>query len=172
MKLSLRRLPVPLAALPCVLACGATGAAAADLDIEVRGIQTRTGQVQAALFADAEDFSADLAFRAMITREGEIKIGVFTDEGRFPRPPAARASVPAKTATVHLRMTDLAPGTYALALYHDVNGDGKVDTNFEGRPLEPWGMSNNPRPSGRKPVWDDAKFELPADGASLVIDLH
>jgi len=155
-----------------IVVCAALSAHAADIEIEVRGIKVRTGQVHAGLFASAEDFSIDLAFRAMITREGEIRIGVFTKEDRMPRPPTARASALANAGTLNLRMADIAPGTYALALYHDVNDDGKVDTNFDGVPLEPWGMSNNPRVVGRSPTWSEAQFELPPEGARLVIELQ
>ncbi len=157
--------------IPIVM-CAALCAQAADLEIEVRGIKVRTGQVHAGLFASAEDFSLDLAFRAMITREGEVRIGVFTREDRMPRPPTARVSAAANARTLNLRMDDIAPGTYALALYHDVNDDGKLDTNFDGVPLEPWGMSNNPRVVGRGPTWSEAQFELPPEGARLVIELQ
>ena len=77
-----------------IVFCAALSAQAADLEIEVRGIKVRTGQVHAGLFASAEDFSIDLAFRAMVTREGEIKIGVSREticrgkSGRTVRPRA------------------------------------------------------------------------------------
>ncbi|MEM1357929.1 MAG: DUF2141 domain-containing protein, partial [Bacteroidota bacterium] len=31
------------------------------------------------------------------------------------------------------------PGRYVLAAYHDVNGNGKLDTNLFGAPAEPYG---------------------------------
>jgi uncharacterized protein (DUF2141 family) len=150
----------------------ALSAKSADLEIEVRGIKARTGQVHAALFDNAEDFAIDLTFRAMVGKDGEVKIGVFTKDDHMPRAPAGQAAAPANAATVRLHITDITPGTYAVALYHDVNNDGKVDTNFDGKPLEPWGMSNNPKYAGRKLTFDDAKFELPAEGLRLVIDLQ
>jgi len=158
--------------LTLIAVCAALPARAADIEIEVRGIKVRSGHVHAALFANADDFSLDLAFRAMITREGEISIGVFTKEGRMPRPPTEMIIAPANARTLHLRMTDVAPGAYALALYQDVNDDGKLDTNLNGAPFEPWGMSNNPRVSGRGPTWSEAQFDLPPEGARLVIDLQ
>jgi uncharacterized protein (DUF2141 family) len=151
----------------------APAAWAADLEIEVRGIKTRTGHINAALFSNAEDFSLDIAFRAMITREGEISTGVFTREEQMPRAPVERVSAAASSRVVQLRMTDLEPGTYALALYQDVNDDGKLATDMHGKPLEPWGLSNNVRlVDQRAPTFDEAKFVLPPEGARIVIDLQ
>ena len=36
---------------------------------------------------------------------------------------------------------DIAPGTYALAVIHDKNMDGKLATNFLGVPTEGYGFS-------------------------------
>ena len=158
--------------LPFV-ACAASSAQAADIDIEVRGIKVRTGQIHAALFANADDFSLDLAFRGKVSREGEVSIGIFTKDNALPRAPAEFVSAPANARTIQLHMGDVAPGTYALALYQDVNDDGKLDTNLQGIPLEPWGMSNNPpRVSGRGPTWDESQFDLPPEGIRLIINLH
>jgi len=155
------------------VACAALSAQAADIEIEVRGIKVRTGQVRAALFDNADDFSLDLAFRGMITREGGISVGIFTKDNHMPRPPADFVTAPANARTIQLRMVDVSPGTYALALYQDVNDDGKLDTNLNGMPLEPWGMSNNPPPvTGRGPTWSEAQFVLPPEGIRLIIDLH
>jgi len=37
---------------------------------------------------------------------------------------------------------NLAPGEYALCVYHDINSNGKLDTNLVGIPKEPFGFSN------------------------------
>lgn len=39
----------------------------------------------------------------------------------------------------------LQPGRYAVAVIHDENGNGKLDTNAFGMPTEGFGFSNNPR---------------------------
>jgi uncharacterized protein (DUF2141 family) len=37
-----------------------------------------------------------------------------------------------------------APGIYAIALYHDENGDTKFNRSMLGLPQEGWGFTNNP----------------------------
>ncbi len=145
---------------------------AGDLEVEVRGVKPQGGDVQVALFDNAEDFSLDLEVRAMISGSGEISTGVFAREEDFPRPPAQRVSVSSDAKVVRVRFTDLSPGEYAVALFQDRNGNGRLDMNFAKTPLEPWGMSNDPRPPKRVPTWDDAKFTVPAEGAAIVVNLR
>jgi uncharacterized protein (DUF2141 family) len=40
-------------------------------------------------------------------------------------------------------LTNLDPGQYAVILFHDENGNGKLDQNVLGVPNEPYGFSNN-----------------------------
>ena len=55
-------------------------------------------------------------------------------------------------------------GTYALAVYHDVNGNRKFDKNWLGFPKEPFGLSNNPRLRLRAPKFSDVSFEVDENG--------
>ena len=150
----------------------ATAACAADLEVEVRGVKAHGGEVHAALFNNAEDFSLDLEVRAMISASGEISAGVFTREEDFPRPPSQRVAASPDAKTVRVRFTDLNPGEYAVAVFQDRNGNGRLDTTLSRTPLEPWGMSNDPRPPRRAPTWDDAKFTVPTEGTAIVINLR
>jgi uncharacterized protein (DUF2141 family) len=145
---------------------------AADLEVELRGVKPQGGDLHAAVFDNAEDFSLDLEVRAMISGTGEISTGVFTREEDFPRPPAQRISVSADAKVVRIRFTDLKPGEYAVAAFQDRNGNGRLDTNFAKTPLEPWGMSNDPRPQKRAPTFDDAKITVPAEGTAIVVNLR
>jgi uncharacterized protein (DUF2141 family) len=163
-----RSISVLLWIATCAMAC----AHAADLEVEIRGVKVKTGHIHAALFANAEDFAADLAVRAKITQEGGVSTGIFTREEEMPRPPVETVAAPVNAKTVQIRFTDIPPGVYALALYQDVNDDGKLDTRMDGKPLEPWGLSNNPKLGNRDPTWDEVKFELPPEGTRLVIELQ
>lgn len=61
-------------------------------------------------------------------------------------------------------------GTYAVSASQDLNNNSELDNNFLGIPKEPWGTSNNIRPSFRAPTFTEAKFEL--TGESLRINLE
>jgi uncharacterized protein (DUF2141 family) len=56
----------------------------------------------------------------------------------------------------------VAPGTYALSLIHDENGNGKLDKNFVGVPSEGYGVSNNKTYALSAPKWDESTFKLGA----------
>lgn len=59
-----------------------------------------------------------------------------------------------------LVFTDLQPGVYAVAVIHDENGNGKLDTNWLGIPKEPVGASNDAKGHFGPPKFEDAKFSL------------
>jgi len=59
------------------------------------------------------------------------------------------------------------PGSYAVAVFHDENDNGKLDTGFLGIPTEPTGASNDARGSMGPPKFKDAQF--PYDGGTLVL---
>tara|TARA_R110002110_G_scaffold415765_3_gene655248 strand:- start:7760 stop:8215 length:456 start_codon:yes stop_codon:yes gene_type:complete len=52
----------------------------------------------------------------------------------------------------------LASGEYALSVFYDVNGNGKLDSNFMKIPKEPIALSNNTKPSFGPPKYEDAAF--------------
>jgi outer membrane protein len=57
---------------------------------------------------------------------------------------------------------DVEPGEYALLVYHDENGNGRIDKNFIGIPNEPLGFSNRYRPKG-PPSYKRAAFQIKSD---------
>jgi uncharacterized protein (DUF2141 family) len=72
-------------------------------------------------------------------------------------------SVPAVKGTQTLKVPDLPPGKYAVALIHDLNKNHKLDKNFLGYPKEQWGMSNNPHATLHAPPIEKAQFQLDKD---------
>lgn len=52
-------------------------------------------------------------------------------------------TLPIKEGACCFLLEGLAPGSYAVMVYHDENGNGKLDTNALGMPKEGVGTSNN-----------------------------
>src|SRR5688572_21520865 len=61
-------------------------------------------------------------------------------------------------------------GTYAISVFHDENGNGKLDTGMFGIPSEPVGTSNNASGFFGPPEFDDAKFK--ATGEKIELDIN
>ena len=79
--------------------------------------------------------------------------------------PIATAKDSVTGAKVRLVFPNLAPGAYAVKLYHDENANGVLDTNMLGVPSEGYGFSNYQRTLG-EPDFEDSLFTL--DGEAIV----
>jgi uncharacterized protein (DUF2141 family) len=65
----------------------------------------------------------------------------------------------------------LPAGDYGVSLFHDLNGDSKMDTNFIGYPKEPFGFS---APMGLfgPPNFDKAKVAVNQNVSTVVVELN
>lgn len=64
------------------------------------------------------------------------------------------------------------PGTYAIALYHDENGNKEFDKNFIGIPTEGFGFSNNPKVYFGLPDHSEAAFAVGSEPIELEIKVQ
>jgi uncharacterized protein (DUF2141 family) len=97
--------------------------------------------------------------------EGAAGIAVWNGAQGFPE--GIEHAVATTYATIEngrasARFDDLAPGTWAITVYHDRNDNKRFDKNWMGMPKEAWGVSNNVRPRLRAPRFDEARLELEA----------
>ena len=76
------------------------------------------------------------------------------------------------TGNLKVSLGHLPPGQYALTCFHDLNGNGMLDTNMFGIPQEPYGFSNNARPKFRAPTWEECSFTLNAKNTFIPIRLE
>ena len=95
------------------------------LRITVEGIRSPHGTILIGLYDSLESFT-----RAI---ELSDKDGFLNDPNRFAAV-ALRANAARKSAVV---LTNLDPGQYAIILFHDENGNGKLDKNALGVPTLP-----------------------------------
>ncbi|MGY8914229.1 MAG: DUF2141 domain-containing protein [Flavobacteriales bacterium] len=97
--------------------------------------------------------------------EGRISVAVYnTSSGFLKFETVYRSdSTAAKKKKTNLVITNLPNGTYALAVFHDKNGNDKLDTNWLGIPKEAIGFSNAKMKTFGPPSFDDCAFNLEGD---------
>lgn len=132
-KRTLKRTAIRSAALSMALAASAF-AQAATLEVEITDIRSTEGQLMVAVHASAEGWDGKAA------------------------PAAAQLHAPSGDSAL-LRFEGLAPGSYAVQVMHDQNGNGELDSNFMGMPIEGYGFSNNPEVM-RKATFEEARVEV------------
>lgn len=103
---------------------------------------------------------------------GHVMIAVYDNAGAWEAgaKPVATARDSVSGPTVRVRFSDLAPGRYAVRLFHDENDNGELDANMLGIPVESYGFSNGGGRLGT-PSFDKAAFEL-RDTMTITISLH
>ncbi len=102
-----------------------------------------------------------LSVEGLRSEKGRILVCVTRLADHFPDctddPAGRHLAVPASAATISLGM--LPPGDYAIAIVHDENGNGKLDT-FMGIPREGVGFSRNPVLRFGAPRFSSASFPI------------
>lgn len=77
------------------------------------------------------------------SREGKILTALFDRAEGFPEKAGIGRTNEASGTSTTVVFENLTPGRYALAIIHDENGNGKLDTNAIGIPLEGFCFGNN-----------------------------
>ena len=109
-----------------------------DVEIVVTGIKENSGTIVISIHDSAESFRKHIPYRNVeLAAAGE-------------------------KAVYHIR---LKAGEYAFCVYHDVNGDGKLNTNAIGIPKEPFGFSNY---DGKGPPGNFKKHKIFINGTTTV----
>lgn len=106
--------------------------------------------------------------------KGNILIAVFDEGGGFPESGGEVFSDIIKVEhlpDLQVKIPQLPYGKYAVAVYHDLNKNHKLDKNLMGIPVEPYGFSNNPKVKWRAPTFQDALFEFTKNQTKLNITL-
>jgi uncharacterized protein (DUF2141 family) len=131
-------------AVAAMFACAGM-ARAADLTVEVAGLKDARGTVMVAVYDRADNFL---------------------------KQPVRTAAADAQTAPVRLVIAGLPAGDYALSVFNDANGNGKLDKNPVGMPIEPYGFGNDAAGSYGPPGYQASLVHLPAAGATTTIHLR
>jgi uncharacterized protein (DUF2141 family) len=121
---------------------------AADLHVSVHGVQVDHGQVMLALYDEVHPWLKNALHAQMI---GATSRGSSTQ--------------------VTLVFKNLLPGRYAVSGYHDLNGNGELDSNAMRIPTEPVGFSNSAQVRFGPPRFIDAAVTLGAEDLKINIQL-
>jgi uncharacterized protein (DUF2141 family) len=100
---------------------------------------------------------------------------LFNTEGEFPTGEKFKtfSGTPgAGNTEVQINIADLPDGQYAIALYQDINGNGKLDQNLLQIPTEPIGFSNNTFPKLRKPNWAECVLNISGGSVATSVQLY
>jgi uncharacterized protein (DUF2141 family) len=84
----------------------------------------------------------------------------------------ARLRFPAAAGETQVCVPVDGPGRYALAVYHDRDGDGKFDKTWIGLPDEPYGLSNDAPARLGNPRYEDVSFEVSGPQAPVFTTLN
>ena len=141
-------LAVPLLALPPPTAFAAS-TDCPGLHVQVRDIRNSTGSVACALFESAAGFPIEFLHYA--TQVVVINI---------------------RASQARCDFEDLPPGTYAVAVIHDENMNGKLDTNWAGIPTEGYGFSNDAKAWLGAPTFLAAGFPYDGQRREITITLN
>jgi uncharacterized protein (DUF2141 family) len=122
--------------------------------------QVRASDSQAA----AGSHKITLHVRGLKSSEGKILAGLYNREDGFPTNRdgwvKGESSYDIVSGRATVTFTDMPPGTYAIAVFHDENDNNDLDTNWIGIPKEGVGASNDALGRLGPPKWTDAKFEV------------
>src|SRR5215472_2287169 len=78
--------------------------------------------------------------------KGQVLCALYSSRDGFPKQSEkalARLSSGIAQKQALCEFAGIAPGTYAISVFHDENSNGKLDTKFMGIPREGVGASNN-----------------------------
>lgn len=134
---------VSLSALSLSLVCGA--AQAGELQVEVQG---------------------------MSEMKGDLMVAVFNQKGQWLKQASFAKKLGVTQLVLNVQFDNLPEGEYAISVFHDLNSNGRLDSNAVGMPTEPYGFSNNAAGNFGPPSFEAAKIKLDQAKTSISIRVN
>ncbi len=132
----------PTVLLFCAILLAAP-AAAEELVVQVTGAAGSTGKIVVSLWNAPKGFASFDRSKALTSRSAAVASGGAV-----------------------VRFEELVPGRYAVAAFHDADGDGKLKTNFIGIPRESVGTSGK---AGGMPSFEKSAIAVPGGPVSIAL---
>jgi uncharacterized protein (DUF2141 family) len=122
---------------------------AGDINLELYGCLPGK-EVRVALYSSSEGFAED--------RDGKRAF--------------SELAVKAEGNSVKVSFNNIPGGKYAVAAFVDSNGNHLLDSNFIGKPTEPYGFSRDARNLFSAPSFEQADFEVASGSVTQLIHLE
>ena len=116
----------------------------------------------------ASDSAVTLTFETG-AQTGAVMVALYDSEAGYAgdRPVGARR-LDVAAGEVTAVFEGLPAGDYAAKAFHDVNGDGEMNTNPFGMPVEPYAFSNNAVGNMGPASWERARFAVSGATAQTI----
>lgn len=118
------------------------------LNVTVENVHSNSGLIALTLYADDS--------RRFLARGGSLYVG----------------RVDASTGTMRTCIFVPRPGVWALALYHDENGNRSFDRSGVGLPVEGYGFTNNPATLAGLPSFSSVRLNVARAGLTTRIQMR
>ncbi len=112
-----------------------------------------------------EKETINLTIEITVTKhhKGQILFALYNQKEHYMKEAYKSATVTVENGKATIEFKEIEKGAYAFSLFHDVNNNNKLDTNFFGIPKEPYGFSNNQKGSFGPPKFEKALIEIHQD---------
>ncbi|NNE03035.1 MAG: DUF2141 domain-containing protein [Eudoraea sp.] len=110
----------------------------------------------------------EVTIENVMTDGGHILAALHTEETFMKNDGIASAFAYAKKGVVTFSFDNVQPGTYAIMVMHDLNGNNQMDFEANGMPKENYGVSGNEMLMG-PPTFESSKFRFESSPISLKI---
>jgi uncharacterized protein (DUF2141 family) len=107
--------------------------------------------------------------------KGVIRVLIFDSKKGYPDQVELAVmffTVPISDRKSKIKISDLKPGKYSIAAFHDEDENGSINTNPFGYPIEKYGFSNNAKAYFGPPDYEKTAFELKDDRKTILINLR
>ena len=116
--------------------------------------------VALALPAPALAAQLDIELAGIENDHGLVRVAVCTPATFTIRNCPFTGAAPAKPGSVVVRMPDIPPGRYAVQAYHDEDGNGRLRKGLFGLPAEAIGFSREARVRLGPPPFEDVAMDV------------
>ncbi len=123
--------------------------------------------------APAVTATIDIAISNLRSEKGDVLVCLSSNPKYFPdcrKDKTARKMKVAASDAANVQFTNVEPGTYAVALVHDENANGKMDLRLF-LPREGFGFSRNPKIGMGPPKFKSAQFTIGADNVNYAVKM-